>query len=209
MKTIRFIILVSLLSGSLLPAHAQANMGEFKWGLKAGVNFAGINNLEDIEKDNGRVGFVGGAFCKIPLKSNLSLRPELLFNMKGSSLLIPSDAVGSTDRVRFTMNYLELPLSLDFEFFGIWDVHAGVQGSLLISENRKIGDSSVTGDSEDFNDFDFGWHAGTGIDLGNLGLHVRFQQSLTPFYEALNYGAGDINLRNYGITLAFSYMFLR
>ena len=30
----------------------------------------------------------------------------------------------------------------------------------------------------DFEDFDFGWHAGTGLDFGGLGLHFRISRGL-------------------------------
>ena len=57
-----------------------------------------------------------------------------------------------------------------------------------------------------YNKTEFGFHIGTGIDLGNIGLHVRFQQSLNSFLkkELLP----DFNPRNWGITLTGAYMFI-
>lgn len=192
----------------LTTANAQSNFGEFRWGLKGGVNFASAYNVsEGIEVDKNRVGFVGGAFCKLPLSSKVSIRPELLFHMKGATLDIPSDIVGQINDVQFAMNYLELPLSLDFDLPFFLDLHAGVQGSLLLSKKLKV-DGSTIDEPSGFKNNEFGWHVGAGIDLGNIGIHVRFQQSLASYYEQFQLGTGDINVSNWGISLTASYMFV-
>jgi hypothetical protein len=207
MKTIKHLLATTLLLASFTWAGAQSNYGEFRWGLTAGANFANVNNLSNgIEKDKGRTGFVGGAFCKIPLKFYLSVRPELLFNMKGATLNIPNDLVGSTIKTTFAVNYVELPLSLDFDLPYFLDFHAGVQGSLLVSKKMKV-DGTEIEDLDNFNSGEFGWHIGAGVDIGNIGLHVRYQQSLTSFFDAFLMGTGDIEPRNWGITLTAAYMF--
>ncbi len=106
------------------------------------------------------------------------------------------------------MNYLELPLSLDFDLPYFLDFHAGVQGSLLLSKKLKINGNEID-NSDNFNSGEFGWHVGTGIDLGNIGLHVRYQQSLTSFYEIITIGQGEVKPRNWGITLTAAYMFVK
>jgi hypothetical protein len=207
MKTIVHLLATTLLLACLTWAGAQANYGEFRWGLTAGANFANVSNLsEGIEKESGRTGFVGGAFCKIPLKFYLSVRPELLFNMKGATLNIPNDIVGQNLKTEFAVDYIELPISLDFDLPYFLDLHAGVQGSFLVSKKIKAEGSEVD-DPNNFNSADFGWHVGAGVDIGNIGVHVRFQQSLVPFYDASLIGSGDIEPRNWGITLMAAYMF--
>lgn len=206
MKTIKQFIVTTLTLAGLTAASAQSNFGELRWGPKAGVNFASVGKLsEGVEKDKGRLGFVAGAFCKIPLKHFVSIRPELLFHMKGSTLKIPTDVVGETDEARFALNYLEVPLSVDFDLPFFLDFHAGVQGAWLLSKKVKVNGTEIKGD-DNFNDIEFGWHAGCGIDLGNIGVHVRFQHSLTPYYDSAFMGAGRMEPRNWGISLTGSYM---
>jgi hypothetical protein len=208
MKTTTSFLPAMALLLCLTTANAQSNFGEFRWGLKGGVNFASAYNVsEGIEVDKNRVGFVGGAFCKLPLSSKVSIRPELLFHMKGATLDIPSDIVGQINDVQFAMNYLELPLSLDFDLPFFLDLHAGVQGSLLLSKKLKV-DGSTIDEPSGFKNNEFGWHVGAGIDLGNIGIHVRFQQSLASYYEQFQLGTGDINVSNWGISLTASYMFV-
>ncbi len=206
MKTCRFLAIYILITACLSFAGAQSNYGEFKWGLKGGMDFASMDDLGDIKKDKGKVGLVGGAFMKIPLSHKASIRPELLFNMKGATLKVPND-IGSYDKGRFGLNYVEVPVSLDFEFMGIIDFHMGVQGAYLLGKTYKLNGEKVDFPDDFYNKTEFGFHIGSGIDLGNIGLHVRFHQSLSSFLDDKNNTAG-FNPRNWGITLAGSYMFI-
>lgn len=208
MKTKHFFAIIPL-SLCLTWATAQSNFGEFRWGLKGGASFASVNNLSDgVEKDKGRVGFVGGGFIKIPLKHYISIRPEILFHMKGAKIDVPNDIIGQTLKTRFAMNYAEVPLSLDFDLPFFLDFHAGVQGALLLSKKTEVNGVEIK-DTDSFNNSEFGWHVGTGIDLGNIGVHVRFQQSLTSFFESSLIGTGDIKPQNWGVSLTGAYMFAK
>lgn len=210
MKTIKHFIASALCVGCLATgASAQSNFGEFRWGLKGGVNFAHAYHLPPgIETDKGKVGFVGGGFCKIPIKHFLSVRPELLFSMKGSTLEIPSDVTGVVDKFRYSVNYVEVPLSLDFDLPFFLDFHAGVQTALLITKELKVNGANVGDGPGEFDDTEFGWHVGGGIDLGNIGVHVRFQQSLSSYYESPLFGGGKLEPRNWNLSLTASYMFM-
>ena len=204
MKTIQPLLVAAILFVCLTAANAQSNFGEFKWGLKAGVNFANINNLEDIEEKDMLVGFTGGAFAKIPITHYLSLRPELLFSMKGSSFTSVIDPPGLL-KTQYNLNYIEVPLSLDFDLPFFIDLHAGLQGSYLVGNKVKLNDISTSLDDDFFNNVEYGFHIGGGIDLGNIGIHARFQQSLSSF---INSDSDLADPRNWGVSLTASYMFV-
>ena len=204
MKTYQFPIVAVLLLACLSFAGAQSNYGEFKWGLTGGVNFASMNQLQDADKDKGKVGLVGGAFFKFPLSQKMSIRPELLFHMKGAKLIFYPDA--GRDLGRFNLNYIELPVSLDFELRGIFDLHAGVQGAFLLGKSFKLNGEKTDLPDDYYNNTEFGFHLGSGIDLGNIGVHVRFHQSLTSFVNSDL--SGGFDPRNWGITLTGAYMFV-
>lgn len=201
MKTIKCLASLALLLTLLTGAGAQSNFGEFKWGLKGGVNFAGISNLKNLDDKDGKLGLVAGAFFKIPLKHFVSIRPELLFNMKGATyeeMILPKPG-----KSKFSLNYVEIPLSLDFDLPYFLDVHAGVQGAFLIGKNFEQAGQDLPTVDDFYNSTEFGFHVGAGIDLGNVGLHVRFQQSLSSFVKSQT----DFEPRNWGISLTAAYMF--
>lgn len=203
MKTYQYTIVAVLLMTGLSFAGAQSNYGEFKWGLTGGINFASMNDLQDADKDKGKVGLVGGAFFKFPLSQKLSIRPELLFHMKGATLIFYPDAAQYEEKIN--LNYVEVPVSLDFELRGIFDLHAGVQGAFLLGKKFKVNGEKIDVPDDQLNKTEFGYHVGTGIDLGNIGIHVRFHQSLTSFMAD---NIVDFGPRNWGITLTGSYMFI-
>jgi hypothetical protein len=204
MRTIKHLLAItSVFLFCLDFAHAQANFGEFKWGFKGGANFANFNNLEDaIEEKKGKVGFVAGGFAKIPLSQNISIRPELLFNMKGASFNF-SDTITGDLESSYRLNYIEIPISLDFDVLGLLDLHLGVQGSYLLSKQFKLGDTKIDLDDDLLQKGEFGIHIGGGIDLGNLGIHARFQQSLSSFSKESD---DEFDPRNWGVSVAVSYM---
>lgn len=204
MKTCKILAAIMLVAASVLYAGAQSNYGEFKWGLTGGMAFANMNQLGDFEKDKGKLGLVAGAFMKIPLSHKASIRPELLFNMKGATL--KETVQGQENKGRYSLNYVEVPISLDFEFMGIFDLHAGVQGAYLLSNSFKLNGEKIDLVDDVLKKTEFGFHFGTGIDLGNIGMHVRFQQSLTSFLDKNK--TADFDPRNWGITLTGAYMFI-
>jgi len=189
------LLLVPAVFFLLLPAM-RAQMadpeGHTRFGLKAGLSAANFSK-QDFEDRKGRVGFVGGVFAKVPLgrpkQVAFSLRPELLFSMKGATV-----TPDSLDDISFKLNYVELPLSLDINFLTFFNIQGGLQAGTLISSVDK--DFNV-------NKFDAGWHVGAGLDIGNIGLHARFNSSFTQLFDIKALDA----TRNWNLTVTASYAF--
>lgn len=180
-KLIFFLVLFAV---ALPQSRAQMTDDRTRFGLKAGVSAANFTK-SDFDNRKGRVGFVGGIFAKIPLgqRNIAAFRPEFLFTMKGATV-----APDSIPDVSFKLNYWELPLSLELNLLAIFNVHGGVQvGTLVSSVNRNF----------DVNKLDAGWHLGAGLDLGNLGLHARYNASFTNLFDNLN----DNEAKNWNLTI--------
>ncbi|MCC7507350.1 MAG: PorT family protein [Saprospiraceae bacterium] len=175
---------------SLPAAQAQMPDGRTRFGLKAGLSAANFTQ-QDFEGRKGRVGFVGGAFAKIPLgppkRISASLRPEVLFTMKGATV-----TPDSLSDVSFKLNYVEVPLSLDLNLFAFLNLHGGVQAGTLISSVDK---------NFDVNKLDYGWHLGAGFDIGNIGLHARYNSSFNNLFDV---PALD-GTRNWNLTVSASF----
>ncbi len=88
----------------------------FRIGLEIGFNVAKFVGTDTPRYDehglpaNTRVGFAGGAFVDVPIGRTLSIRPELLYSMKGTSYK------QGVEKVTYQMNYLEFPLLLKYTF---------------------------------------------------------------------------------------------
>ena len=151
--------------------------------------------------------FTGGAFAKIPLGgARLSLRPELLFTTKGAQF---DQIGGNTSDLK--LSYLEIPLSLEFNL-AIINLHAGVHAGLLATAEGTFKDSQGNPitfdiDKDDLQSFDYGWHLGGGIDLGNIGLHLRVSRSLQDISNENTFEEFFGSLKNASWALTASYGF--
>ncbi len=197
----KYIFTVALFLACISSSYAQMSDG-FRFGLKLGVNGSNVYDdakAEDIKK---RVGVTGGVFVQIPLGGKrLSLRPELLFTTKGAAY----DYLNNKNP-DIKINYLELPLSLEYHLFGVVNLHAGAYASLLASGDGDV--SGVPGQLEktSFEDFDFGWHAGTGLDFGGLGLHFRISRGLKNVgTQSASQLLGDLKNSAWAFTISYGF----
>jgi hypothetical protein len=112
-------IVLLFLAALALPAAAQV-----RFSVRAGVNVAtleaddsGLASLFDFED---RLGLTGGVAAELPLSSTISLRPELLYTMKGATRqLVFDESIGLegydvTMDATYAFDYVELPVLLDF-----------------------------------------------------------------------------------------------
>ena len=174
MKPIYFPLIAVLLLTGICSLPAQMTDGGPRFGIKAGVN--GSNLYDDAQASDikTRLGLTGGVFVQLPFrKGRMALRPELLFTTKGGAY-----DFANGKHADFKINYLELPLSREYRLLGFINLHAGGYAALLATADGKIDGVPSTLAKADFEDLDFGWHAGAGIDLGGLGLHIRISRGL-------------------------------
>ena len=61
--------------------------------------------------------------------------------------------------------------------------------------------------STDLQSFDYGWHLGGGIDLGNIGLHLRVSRSLQDIRNENTFEEFFGSLKNASWALTASYGF--
>ncbi|RNI23387.1 porin family protein [Rufibacter latericius] len=169
---------------------AQAQEG-IKLGLKAGGNFSNLTG-KDADDDSEYVfGFHGGAFLDYGISDMVSIRPELLYTLKGAKGEIKEDDMDYTEKLR--MHYLELPLlvrintgspGLFFEagptFSYLLTAKATAEGEI---DGEEIDESETV--TETFKKLDIGYAAGLGYQLGSgLGLGLRYVGGLSKIIDA-------------------------
>jgi hypothetical protein len=206
MKTILpFLLTLALCCASFETLHAQMTDGKPRFGLKLGLVGANLYDDQNADDKKSRVGFTGGVFGKIPFANGrLALRPELLFATKGAAFDYTNNL-----RTDLKLNYVELPISLEFRLLGLFNLHAGMHAALLANAEGELEDAqgnavSLNFDKEAYNQLDYGWHLGGGIDLGNIGLHLRISRGLQEIgkEDSLLDLVGD--LKNAAWALTFS-----
>ena len=108
------------------------------------------------------MGYHVGVFGQ--LGDGFFLRPELIYTKTKSSY----------DGADFDMSKLDLPVLVGIRFLGIVKAFAGPDFQYIL--NTDFEDISL-GDVE--NDFTVGLHIGAGVDLGNIGIDLRYERGLS------------------------------
>ena len=194
MKNI-FTVVVLILSTTLI---SNAQIAE--WGLKGGINF---NSNGDITKEviniaetttiksNNSTGFHLGAFATT--KGSLYFRPELMYTQTQSDY----DSEGS-----FKMQKIDMPLLAGAKVFSVLNIFAGPSLQYVIDTDLDgFNLSSVE------KDFTIGLNIGTGVQLGNLGIDIRYERGLSDNEAAILNNSdfeGKIDTRPEQIILSLS-----
>ena len=167
----RTFFLPALLLLFSLAAYSQAGGSGF--GLKAGVNFNSngdlkIDEVPEISPDTG-VGYhigIWGRFGGVAY-----LRPELVYTE------INSDYDGET----FKMRKLDLPVLFGHRFLGLFHGFIGPAFQYVMNTDLENVDIS---DVE--NNFTVGFQIGGGVNLGRIGIDIRYERGLSPNYLDIN-----------------------
>lgn len=171
MKKTLLVVVCALVS---VTAFAQKDSG---FGIKAGLNYNqnGDLNFSQVQTagenliagSDGKVGFHVGFFGKLDFPK-IYLRPELIYTRTSSSYDVDG---GSND---YDISKLDLPILLGYKIIGPLHVFAGPAFQYTLSndlEGLEVEDVN--------NDFTVGLHLGVGVNLGNIGLDVRYERGFS------------------------------
>src|SRR6202008_5008866 len=115
------VILTCLSSSSLMAQKKTARAG-----VKAGMNVSNLY-MNDINDDNARIGFNGGFYGQILSSEFFAIQPELLYSTKGNR--VDYTGLVINQKVRFNLNYLDLPVLAVFKLGQSAEIHAGAYAS--------------------------------------------------------------------------------
>lgn len=165
-------LLVAAFAMCSIAAFSQSDSG---FGIKAGLNYnqngdlleSGVDAAKDIvHGSDGKVGYHVGIFGKLAF-SRLYLRPELVYTKTQS-------AYNLNGGTKYDISKLDLPVLVGAKIIGPLHVFAGPAFQYMLSNDLE--DFSIN-DAE--KDFTVGLHIGAGVDLGRLGLDVRYERGLS------------------------------
>lgn len=145
-------------------ANAQSGAA---FGVKGGLNYAGngdfFNSAENAYRSPDKnVGYHVGVFGKIG--NTIYVRPELVFTAIKSGY----------NKGDLKINKLDLPVLLGIKVIGPLNVFAGPSFQYIL--NTKF--DGVTIDTIE-NDFTVGLNIGAGVNLGKLGIDVRYERGFS------------------------------
>ena len=167
-------IVLAVLALVSITAFAQSGSG---FGIKAGLNYNQNGDLkfqqvqsagEDIiSGSDGKVGYHVGFYGKLDF-AKIYLRPELIYTQTKSSYDIDG---GSND---YDVSKLDLPVLLGYKIIGPLHIFAGPAFQYTL--NNDLEDVEL---DDVKNDFTIGAHFGVGVNLGNIGIDVRYERGFS------------------------------
>jgi len=154
-------------------AFAQKDSG---FGIKAGLNYNKngdltqdvVNSADDIIKGaDGKVGYHIGFWGKLDFPK-LYIRPEVIYTKTKSSYEV------DTSTNDYDISKLDVPVLLGYKIIGPLHIFAGPAFQYTLKNDLE--DLEVE-DVE--SDFTVGLHLGAGVNLGNIGLDVRYERGFS------------------------------
>lgn len=143
---------------------------QFSFGAKAGLNYdslgslsSELNSLTDLDA-SAQTGFHVGVYGQINVFT-LYLRPEIQFSQTKS-------AFGESGTLEF--NKIEMPLLAGYRFFPFLSVFAGPSFHYIFNQKASLFNLGEMKEQTTV-----GLQMGTRIQLGRLGLGIRFERGFT------------------------------
>ncbi|NAS32684.1 outer membrane beta-barrel protein [Flavobacteriaceae bacterium R38] len=169
----RKILLAICILGSTI-AFSQKSKNAI--GIRAGVNYSSNGDLriqdvidagEDIvEGSESKVGFHLGFYGKLHLTNSIYIRPELVYTRTTSEY----------DDIDYDIQKIDLPVLLGYRIIGPLSVFAGPAFQYTLDNDLGIDDIEL---SDVENDITLGLNIGAAIQLGRVGLDVRYERGLS------------------------------
>ncbi len=151
---------------------SQLMMAQFHLGIKGGANITKVDGKSF--KQEFKYGYNLGGFAEIGLGNKFSFEPEVLFNQYSSTLdssyrAIYENVIASSQS-KVKLNYLTIPLLLDYKFIGPVHLQAGPQFGILMSQDKNF----LQNGRDAFKQGDFSMVAGAQIKLAQLRITGRY-----------------------------------
>lgn len=161
-----------LLSLAVALCISQLMMAQFHLGVKAGANITKVDGKSFKEEFN--YGYNVGGFAEIGLSPKFSIQPEVLFNQYSSTLDSNYkhiyENVITSDQSKVKLNYLTIPLLLDYKFLGPIHLQAGPQFGILMNQDKNF----LQNGEEAFKNGDFSMVMGAELRLAQLRVTGRY-----------------------------------
>jgi outer membrane protein OmpA-like peptidoglycan-associated protein len=178
-------------------------------GLIAGANFSKIHAKENLPTGyafRSKVGFVGGAYLNFPVSSAVSIQPELLYSQMGSKLKIDTFSSGSSLTYTQKLNYLSIPVLINFNVGKSFALFFGPQVDFLMAAKTKDNSSNSTSvdNKSSFQKTDFAGTAGfTLFPMSAISITGRYIHGFKDINANKSASLGSMYNRGWQATVNF------
>lgn len=203
MKKLVVLLAMTLLMSAVV--YPQISIGK---GIKGGLNLATVGgaDAEKLGSVTGITGFNAGIFLNIGLPGPFSIRPEVIYTVKGAKITGTSPFPFTST---VTVTYVEIPLLVKFSILAIPGapmkpvVFAGPSLGILLTSKSKTEipgqPTQETDGKSDTKSTDMGVVVGVGVDLDLIALSLtvdaRYTFGLGTFDQSGAPGPSEVKHR--------------
>ncbi|GHB35608.1 porin family protein [Mongoliitalea lutea] len=164
-----YLLLIAVLCFSKLSAQ------DFSIGPKVGVSQSSIAvNGDGFESGSTSLGYHVGAFVRMG-GASVFVQPEFLYTNTGGTIIQKSDT-GIDASIDANFNRLDIPFMVGVKLARVFRIQAGPIASVLL--DYTLDDALNVAQNVDYRSSTLGYQAGIGLDLGNLILDFKYENSL-------------------------------
>lgn len=174
-------------------AFAQV-LPSFQFGLKGGMNLSQFRTTNSFSSDN-RAGYYAGVWARIGA-AGIHLQPELYLSGKNATL---ENSAGLENKVKFTSLDVPILVGTKIGAAGIGlRLNTGPVISFILNEDQSFSQAAAGVFNGDFKGQNFAWQFGAGLDIGKLGVDLRYELGLSKINSG-SYSATKLNLFTFGL----------
>lgn len=175
----------------------QAATAQLHLGIKGGVNITKVDGKAF--RDEFRYGYTLGGFAELGLGGKLGLQPEVLWNqyqtrVDSSFKDVYNVSTNFSNYKDVKLNYLTIPLLLNYKLGSLLSLQAGPQFGILIDQSKGW----ISSGKEAFKKGDFSMVGGAQIHISKLRLQGRYVVGLNDVGDISN----QSKWKNQGFQLA-------
>jgi hypothetical protein len=164
---------------------AELSFAQFNIGIKAGANISKIDGKSF--KDEFSYGYLLGGFAEIGLGKKFSIQPEVLFNQYQTKVdsnftSVYQNAFAATKSGEVKLNYLSLPVLLNYKLSKAVSLQAGPQFGILMNKDKNM----LENGKEAFNNGDLSVLGGLELKLSKFRIGGRYGIGLNNINEIDN-----------------------
>jgi len=187
---------------------SQLSSAQIQFGVKGGVNY-NSNSFSNVTNDvfsgaKSKTGYHVGVWLKAKLLG-IYIRPELVYTQLKNDVVY-TGTMSLQKSTAYTFNKIDVPILFGKKVLGFANVFIGPSFQYVLSSKFSLSDIS----NVQIADFSMGLQFGAGVDIGRLGLDIRWERSLsgieTTFLDStITNGSVNFDTRINQIILGVSY----
>lgn len=159
---------------------AQAATAQFTLGIKGGATLSKIDGKAF--KDEFNTGYHIGGFLELGLGSRFGIQPEVLFNQVNTRRDTAFSNVFRPNVSDIKLNYLSIPIMLNYKLGNVLYLQAGPQFGILMSQDKNL----LQNGQDAFKKGEFSLMGGAQLRLSKIRLSGRYFAGLNDINDVDN-----------------------